>query len=112
MQASLSAVGIPSEYGGPHSNHATEMALASFPDGSYLELIAIQPNADPQALSAHYWSKWMRGNAGPCAFAVRSNDLAAEAKRLEAAGIPMSPIQRSGRARPDGVRLDWEAAPV
>ncbi len=42
MQAALTALGIPTEYGGPHSNHATEMALTSFPDGSYLELIAIR----------------------------------------------------------------------
>jgi len=41
MQASLAAVGLASEYGGPHSNHATEMAVVSFADGSYLELIAI-----------------------------------------------------------------------
>ena len=46
MQAGLAAMGIPCEYGGPHKNRATEMALASFPDGSYLELIAIQPKAD------------------------------------------------------------------
>src|SRR5271165_5820242 len=43
MRKALETAGIPTEYGGPHSNHATEMALASFPDGSYLELIAIQP---------------------------------------------------------------------
>src|SRR5947208_1213661 len=49
MQAALTDVGIPSEYGGPHSNHATEMALTSFPDGSYLEQIAIQPNGDRKA---------------------------------------------------------------
>jgi hypothetical protein len=62
MRASLAAVGIPSEYGGPHSNHATEMALTSFPDGSYLELIAIQPQADAAAVAAHYWSKHMKKN--------------------------------------------------
>src|SRR5438046_1405482 len=49
MRASLEAIGLTSEYGGPHSNRATEMALVSFLDGSYLELIAIQPNADPKA---------------------------------------------------------------
>lgn len=112
MQASLAALGLHAEYGGPHSNHATEMALASFPDGSYLELIAIQPNADPAAVAAHYWSRWMRANAGPCAWAVRSQDVASEVKRLEAAGVHMNGMQKSGRERPDGVRLDWEAAPV
>ncbi len=67
MQAALTQIGIPSEYGGPHSNHATEMALTSFPDGSYLEQIAIQPKGDAKAIQSHEWSKQMRGNSGPCA---------------------------------------------
>jgi Glyoxalase-like domain len=111
MQAALNAVEIRSEYGGPHSNHATEMALASFPDGSYLELIAIQPNADPAAVAAHYWSKPMQSNAGPCAWAVRPKDFDFEVKRLQGRNLSVQPA-RSGRERPDGVRLDWEASPV
>jgi hypothetical protein len=112
MQATLTALGIPSEYGGPHSNHATEMALTSFSDGSYLELIAIQPKADPAAVAAHYWSRRMENDAGPAAWAVRPADLAAEVKRLQAAGIVVTSPARAGRARPDGVRLDWETANV
>ena len=112
MQATLAAVGIPSEYGGPHSNHATEMALTSFPDGSYMELIAIQPKADPAAVAAHYWSKRMLNDGGPCAWAVRPGDLAAEVKRLQAAGVAANSPVRAGRARPDGVRLEWETANV
>jgi hypothetical protein len=111
MRANLAAVGIPSEYGGPHSNHATEMALTSFPDGSYLELIAIQPQADAVAVAAHYWSKHMKDNAGPTAWAVRPKDFDFEARRLQARKLSVQPA-RSGRARPDGVRLEWEAAPV
>ena len=107
MQQALQSVGITSENGGPHSNHATEMAITSFPDGSYLELIAIQKHADPAAVAAHAWSKFLNGNAGPCAWAVRPADIAAEAKRLHA-----NPLTRSGRTRPDGVRLDWETAQV
>ena len=112
MQATLAALGIPTEYGGPHSNHATEMALTSFPDGSYLELIAIQTNADPAAVAAHYWSKHMQNDAGPSAWAVRPADLAAEVKRLQATGVVVTSPARAGRARPDGVRLDWETANV
>jgi hypothetical protein len=112
MRASLAAVGIQSEYGGPHSNHATEMALTSFPDGSYLELIAIQPNADPQAVADHYWSKQLKADAGPTAWAVRAKDLAAEVKRLQSAKVTVSEPARTGRQRPDGVKLDWEAARV
>jgi hypothetical protein len=110
--AALEAIGIPSEYGGPHSNHATEMALTSFPDGSYLELIAPQPNADPKALAAHAWSKQIMGDAGPCAWAVQSTDVDAEIKRLREAGISVKAATRSGRNRPDGKRLDWEVAQV
>ncbi len=112
MQARLQLVGIISEYGGPHSNHATEMALTSFPDGSYLELIAIPKGADEKAVAAHYWSRQMRGNAGPCAWAVRARDLAPEVARLKKAGIAVSEPARSGRERPDGERLDWETANV
>jgi hypothetical protein len=112
MQAVLASLGIPSEYGGPHSNHATEMALTSFPDGSYMELIAIQPNADPAAVAAHYWSKRMQNDGGPCAWAVRPGDLTAEVQRLKAAGVAVTSPARAGRARPDGVRLDWETANV
>lgn len=112
MQARLAALGIPSEYGGAHSNGATQMAIASFPDGSYLELIAPQANPDDKALAAHYWSKQMLGNAGPAAWAVRASDLAAEAGRLRSAGIIVSPPSRSGRKRPDGTVLDWETAQI
>jgi hypothetical protein len=112
MQAGLAAMGIPSEYGGPHKNRATEMALASFPDGSYLELIAIQPKADAQAVAAHDWARQMEADAGPCAWAVRVKDMAAEIKRLQATGVAVSAPERSGRERPDGTRLDWETAQV
>jgi hypothetical protein len=112
MAKALRAAGIQSEYGGPHSNHATEMALASFPDGSYLELIAIQPKADPAALAAHYWHKFMESDAGPCAWAVRPPDLSAEVARLRNAGVAVTDPRRAGRKRPDGVELDWETAQV
>jgi len=112
MRASLASVGIQSEFGGPHSNRATEMAVTSIPDGSYLELIAIQPTADPKAVAEHYWSKQMKTEAGPAAWAVRANDVAAEVQRLKTAGVTVSDPVRSGRQRPDGVQLEWEAARV
>lgn len=112
LQADLAAVGIKAIYGGAHSNKATEMALVSFPDGSYLELIAPLANADPDALARHTWNRYMKGDAGPCAWAVREKDIEAEVKRLTAAGIVVSKPVRNGRQRPDGVRLEWETAEV
>ncbi|MBZ5617123.1 MAG: VOC family protein [Acidobacteriia bacterium] len=112
MQADLSAVGIPSVYGGPHTNRTTEMALVSLPDGSYLELMGLQPDADPQKADQHEWTKFLKGNGGPCAWAVGEKDIAAEVQRLRAAGVPVAPPVRSGRQRPDGVRLEWETSDI
>ena len=112
MQARLAAIGIRSQYGGRHQNHATEMAITSFPDGSYLELIALQPDADPTAVAAHYWSNEMQHNSGPCAWAIRPKDMPAEIARLRAAGVSVGDVSRSGRKRPDGKRLEWETADI
>ena len=112
MQRALEAAGLKSEYGGPHSNHATEMALTSFPDGSYLELIAIQPQADPAAVAAHEWRKSLEGDGGPCAWAVRPPDLAREVERFRAAGVAATEPKKNGRKRPDGVQLEWETAQI
>lgn len=112
MQAALSRAGMVSEYGGRHSNHATEMAVTSFADGSYLELIAIQPDADRDAVARHDWSKQLQNNAGPAAWAVRVDDLDAERERLGRAHIVVGPPEKSGRLRPDGFRLEWETAQV
>jgi len=112
MERAFQTAGIPFEYGGPHANHATEMALTSFSDGSYLELIAIQPGADPAAVAASPWNKCMQANAGPCAWAVRPPDVTAEAHRLQKTGIAVTQPAKNGRKRPDGVQLEWETAQV
>jgi hypothetical protein len=111
-QAFTAATGIPTEYGGPHSNHATEMALVSFPDGSYLELMGFQANADPAAVRRHEWGNFLMNNAGPCAFALRVNDMAHEVEALKAAGVAVSQPENSGRRRPDGTELAWQTVNV
>jgi hypothetical protein len=80
------------------------MALASFADGSYLELIAAQ---DPKAgAPSHYWGNFIDGNGGPCAWAIQVDDLDGTAKRLGAH------VTASGRVRPDGVTLKWRSASI
>jgi len=104
MQAEFARAGIRTEYGGKHTNGLTEMALASFADGSYLELIAAQ---DPRAGAAqHYWGKFIDANAGPCAWAIRADDLEDSAKRLDAK------VSSGGRKRPDGAVLQWHSAAI
>jgi hypothetical protein len=110
--AFTAATGIPTEYGGPHANHVTEMALSSFPDGSYLELMGIQKGADPAAVAAHTWGKALRNDGGPCAFALRVTNVNAEIESLKKVGIRVGSAEKSGRTRPDGVVLSWETADV
>src|ERR1700730_2498916 len=71
MRKRLAAVGLKSDYGGKHTNRATEMALVSFPDGSYLELIGVQPDPDPKMVAIHPWAKFLNGVGEPCGWAVR-----------------------------------------
>lgn len=68
LEGNLSAIGIETVYGSPHSNGATEMALVSFPDGSDLELMAPQAKADAQALERQPGTKFMKADAAPCAW--------------------------------------------
>jgi hypothetical protein len=112
LQASLAAIGVPSVYGGAHSNKTTEMALVSMHDGSYLELMGLQPGASPQNVDQHVWAPFLKANAGPCAWAMRAKDIAGELARLKAAGIPSGAAVRSGRDRPDGVHLEWETSDI
>src|ERR1700750_910069 len=112
LQAGLKAAGIDSVYGGAHTNHASEMALTSFPDGSYLELMGIQTAADPAAVRAHEWSSFLTGNAGPCAWALRPKDINAEVARLKAAGVAVTGPDDGGRQRPDGAKLAWKTSNI
>ena len=61
LQSALKAAGIDTVYGGAHTNQASEMALVSFPDGTYLELMGIQPNADAATeLAISRWQQAFR----------------------------------------------------
>jgi hypothetical protein len=104
LRERFAAAGIRTEYGGKHTNGLTEMALASFADGSYLELMAAQ---DPKAgAPGHYWGKFIDGNAGPCAWAIASTDIEADAK------LYGGQITAGGRKRPDGTALAWRSLPI
>jgi hypothetical protein len=97
-------LGLDTDYGGPHSNGITHMALLGFADGSYLELIStLEPDA-----SSPLWDRQIRENAGPAAWAVGVDDLAREKERLAWAGVTArGPIPMT-RTRPDGTMLAWE----
>jgi hypothetical protein len=106
----LDSVGLRAEYGGQHSSGLTEMALISFPDGSYLELMAWVDASAPHP--GQSWAKFLDRQGGACAWAVSVPDVGQETKRLNAAGIHTSEPVESGRMLIDGFRLKWETAGV
>src|SRR5258708_16642755 len=75
MERALQSVRLPYEYSCPHANPSTEMALTSFPDGSYLELIGIQPQAHPSAVAPRPCHTCMQENSDPCPSPARRADL-------------------------------------
>lgn len=107
MDAAFDAVGLPVDYGGPHSNGVTHMSLLGFDDGSYIELIStLKPGRQETA----FWGNHIAGNGGPCAWAVSTTNIAAEARRLRALGVTVRGPDAYHRNRPDGRRVEWELA--
>ena len=86
LRAAFTGIGLTPDFGGPHGNGVTQMALIGFDDGSYLELIAPVKKDDPKLASSSEWAKFIVGNAGPCAWAMGSSDIHSDVERLKKAG--------------------------
>jgi hypothetical protein len=106
LEQVLARAELATDYGGPHSNGITHMSLLGFDDGSYIELIStLEPGQ-----AAPWWDAHIQGNGGPCAWAVEAGDVAAEAARIAALGIPVRGPNTMTRQRPDGVLVEWDLA--
>ena len=98
LRAAFTGIGLTPDFGGPHGNGVTQMALIGFDDGSYLELIAPVKKDDPKLASSSDWAKFIVGNAGPCAWAMGSSDIHGDVERLKKAGIETEgPGEGAGR---------------
>src|SRR5690242_7906756 len=104
LQEAFSSVGLATDYGGPHSNGITHMALLGFDDGSYLELIAPQKAGVTEGSN---WSKLMAADAGPCAWAVSTADAKQDADIVKANGVAAGAPTPGSRKRPDGLSIEW-----
>src|SRR5712692_9427039 len=92
------------DFGGPHGNGVTQMALIGFDDQTYIELIA---PVKPGVTAGSDWAKFMTGDAGTCAWAVGTNVLLQDVDRLKKAGVAVNEPKRGSRKRPDGMSLEW-----
>jgi hypothetical protein len=109
LRQAFSDVGLTPDFGGPHANGVTQMALIGFDDQSYIELIS---PVQAGATAGSPWGNLMTGDAGPCAWAVGTNVLLQEVDRLKKAGSPVTEPQRGSRKRPDGMSVEWMTADV
>ncbi|MGA2360383.1 MAG: VOC family protein [Terriglobales bacterium] len=107
LRQALTDVGMTPDFGGPHGNGITQMAIIGFDDASYLELIA---PVKPGATAGSDWAKFMSEDAVTCAWAVGTNVLLQEVDRLKKAGIPVKSPERGSRKRPDGMSIEWLTA--
>jgi len=107
LEQTFAELGLATDYGGPHSNGITHMALLGFRDGSYLELIS---SLELGQKDLAFWGEHIVGNGGPCAWAVQVEDVAIEATRVADLDIPVDGPAYYNRRRPDGMLVEWDLA--
>jgi Glyoxalase-like domain len=97
------ATGVRAAMGGAHAGQGTHNALASFGDGSYLELIGPDPAQSDRPLGDRFV-----GLTTPTVvlFVVRTDDHAAKVAAMRAAGFD-SDVMPLSRLTPDGDMLSW-----
>lgn len=112
--------------GGRHDALPTENALIGFPDGAYLELLAVRDDDAREALRIRAarpgWSAELRrgsaiarrflpnllGPLGVADFVLVGEDIARAGSEMRRRGFPMTGPVPMSRTRPDGVALEWD----
>ncbi|MGA8541624.1 MAG: VOC family protein [Terriglobales bacterium] len=107
LRQAFAGVGLTPDFGGPHGNGVTQMAMIGFDDSSYIELIG---PVKPGAAAGSPWAKFMSEDAVTCAWAVGTNVLLQQVDRLKKEGIPVTTPERGSRKRPDGMSIEWMTA--
>lgn len=93
--------------GGVHGNQATHNALIVFSDGTYLELLAA--TGAPPLPDMIDFSRMLTSGEGLGGFALRTTDIEAEKRRLEAAGFAVGEIVPGAREK-NGRVMRWKLA--
>lgn len=104
LRAAFERAGVPTEYGGRHSNDVTHMAIVGFRDGTYLELVS----AFEMDARSPLWHDPIHGDGGPCAWAVDVDDIAARSEALRDRGVAVDGPHDYEREREDGTLVEWE----
>ena len=97
--------------GGEHADGLTRNALIPFKDGSYLELVAF---VDPEDSRDNVWGwrPFLSSGGGLIDYCVASDDLRADARRLEDLRFAVNGPDDGGRRLPDGAEIRWRSARI
>jgi hypothetical protein len=99
-------LGVRAVFGGVHPGRGTQNALLSLGGQRYLEIIAPDPK---QTVEPQYPQVQHMREPHLLGWAVHTNDIAAVAKKISAAGIKFQGPAEGSRARPDGKVLHWKS---
>lgn len=99
-------LGVRAVAGGRHPGRGTHNALLGLGGGSYLEVIAPDPEQVRPAGPLPFGLDRLT-EPGLVAWAVRVGDIDAFVEEARRAGYDPGPVRDRSRARPDGVRLEW-----
>ena len=104
LAGAFAAASLAADYGGLHSNGITHMSQVAFDDGSYVELVSITRPGQPSP----WWQEHIVREGGPCAWAVRVEDVDGEVQRLRARGVTVGDPTCMQRKRTDGQAVEWD----
>jgi len=106
FQRFFNDAGMPTDYGGPHSNGITHMALLGFDNGSYIEIVStLTPGA-----RVPLWQDYLLEVGGGTAWTIDSPGVMAATRTSTAAGIAASDPILVKRHKPDGTIGEWNLA--
>ncbi|MDA1076657.1 MAG: VOC family protein, partial [Proteobacteria bacterium] len=105
-QAMADQTGVMPIDGGPHLGMGSRNALLSFGNGSYLEIIAPDPD---QNLSGNFGAVLADLKAPELLhWAIRTDDLTSVAQAARKAGFTPGDIRETSRRTPSGEVLKWK----
>jgi len=98
--------GVEPAFGGAHPGNGTRNALLSLGDGSYLEILALDP-AQPEVKTPR--TEWIRSLTSPAIRTYAMRTTAIDRKQAAAQEIPgiSGKLLPGSRKTPDGSTLEW-----
>ena len=106
------ALGLDATDGGSHPKRGTRNALARFPDGSFLELIAVEDRALVREAAPGLLAMLELHPDGPVSWALRTDDVEGARSDLASKGFRVGPLLLGEGRRDSGKVARWRTFAV